>query len=263
MQFADTIARQVPITLEGVPAAESWMRSDDKLYTGFGWLDSVIGGFKAPELVLVDCSSQFLGGLISEICVQATTAFGIEMAFVDGGNSIDPYDIARICKFRGQDPIEVLSRINVARGFTAYQLAAIINQQLEGIIHQSGVSTLVVSSFIDLFLDRDMRWAESFQLVKRSMRTLRRLTEEYGLVCIITNQGPGKFHRSGSLRRVMETAPDRIVRMEGREAGMLVTLPRTGTYLYRYPVARGQAVIDRYIREVNYGQDSRDLQAGP
>ena len=231
------------------------MRAEGRLYTGIGWLDSVVGGFAAPELVLIDSSSPFVRGLLSGLCVQATTSYGNEMVFVDGGNSADPYEIARIARFRGLKPEDVLGRINVARGFTAYQLAAIINEQLEEIVRSTEASTVVISSFMDLFLDKDMRWGESFQLVKRCMGTLQRLTRQYGLVSIVSNHGARKLHRSGSLNRIMSNMPDRVLRMENRDVGMLITLPRTGTYFYRYPVAQGQTILDKYVREAGYGQD--------
>ncbi len=250
--------RSIPLTLEGIPAAEGFSRSQGKLYSGFGWLDSVVGGFRPREMALIDSSSPFVFGLLSELCVQAVTGYGSEMIFVDGGNSIRPYEIARIAKLRGLDPYGVLPKINVARGFTAHQLAALINDRLEPALGRTGASTIVVSSILDLFMDRDMKWNESFQLLKRSMLELKRIAKRHDAVCIISNYGTG-IYRTRALRSTMNDCPDRIVRMDSMGTGMRICLPRHGTYLYRYPVPQSQTVLDRYLRECNYGEDCRNL----
>jgi hypothetical protein len=233
--------------------------SSEKLYTGLGWLDSVVGGFRPGEMALIDCSSPFLFSLLSELCVQAVTDYGTRAVFVDGGNSIRPYEIARIAKFRGQDPNAVLSRINVARAFTAHQMAALVNDNLERILDRTGASTIIVSSLLDLFLDPDMKWKESFQLVKRSMANLDAMTHDRGLVCIVSNFGAHKMDRTKFLRATMGHYPARVLSMEPTAEGMTVSLPRRGTFLRRYPVPRGQTVLERYFRGCSYGQDCGDL----
>lgn len=255
---AETSFEPMPIT--GFVQPEEYLaKIHGRLYSGFGWLDSLVGGFQAPELILLDSTSPFVFGLLSELCVQAVTQYGAQAIFVDGGNSIRPYEIARIAKFKGQEPNSVLSRINVARAFTAHQLAALINEELEPILESTDASTVIVSSLLDLFLDPDMRWNESFQLVKRSMATLDRITKEREIVCIISNFGAGKLQRTRALASTMNGYPDRVIRMESTGSGMLVSLPRRGTYLYRYPVPQGQTVLERYFRGCSYGQDCGNL----
>ncbi len=133
-----------------------------------------------------------------------------------------------------------------------------INDQLEPAIERTGASTVVVSSILDLFMDPDMRWNESFQLLKRSMTGLKRMARRYDAVCIISNYGTGK-HKSRALQGTMSDCPDRVVRLDSIGTGMRISLPRHGTYLYRYPVPHGQTVIERYLRECNYGEDCWNL----
>lgn len=233
--------------------------SSDRLYTGLGWLDSLVGGFRPGEMALIDSSSPSVFNILSELCVQAVTEYGTQAVFVDGGNSVRPYEIARIAKFRELEPNSILSRINVARAFTAHQMAELLNARLESILEKTGASTVIVSSMLDLFLDPDMKWNESFQLVKRSMANLDAITRERGLVCIVSNFGSHKIDRTRHLRAVMNHYPARVIRMEPSPEGLLVSLPRRGTALHRYPVPRGQSVLERYFRGCNYGQDCRDL----
>ncbi|MEE9151226.1 MAG: hypothetical protein V3U20_05245, partial [Thermoplasmata archaeon] len=218
-------------------------------------LDDLIGGFTASQVALLDSSSRFVFDLTSLLCVQAIDTFREELIFVDGGNSIDPYGIANICKRRGHQKQHVLSQINVARAFTAYQLVTLINDKLEEMIKNSKASTLIVSCFIDLFFDRDMAWQESFQLIKRSLATLKKLTREYNLITIITNQGLAKLHFRRGLRNLMYNTPDKVVRFEDRKKGLKVSLPREDTFVYFHPVPTYQTVLDEFFKGENHGKN--------
>ena len=190
-----------------IPTALEPLREHKVLYTSLYPLDEFIGGFEASQVALLDSSSRFVFDLVSLLCIQGVETFDEEIIFVDGGNSIDPYGIANICKRKGNDKKHVLSQINVARAFTAYQLVTLINDRLEEMIRKSKASTLIVSCFVDLFFDKDMPWQESFQLIKRSMAKIKRLTREYNLITIITNHGLAKLHFRRGLRNLMYNTP--------------------------------------------------------
>ncbi len=209
-------------------------------------LDDLIGGFTASEMVLLDSSSRYVFDLTSMLCVLGVAAFNEEVIFVDGGNSIDPYGIANICKIKGLDKGHVLSQINCARAFTAYQLVAIINERLENMIKESRASTLIVSRFVDLFFDKDMPWQESFQLIKLCLRALKRLTVKYNLITIITNYGLAKLHFRRGLRNVMYNTPDKLVRIEEKKKGLLVSMPAKEESIYYYPAPTYQTLLDYF-----------------
>jgi len=219
------------------------------------WLDRITGGIGRSEVALLDSSDDFVLGLTSHICVEAVTNFDREMVFVDGGNSIDPFGIARICKSKGLDANQVLSSISMARAFTAYQLTSLINTRLEDIIEETEASTLIVSCLLDLFFDKDMPWNESFQLIKRSLGEIKKLTHKHNLATVITNQGFHKTRHKRALRSTMYNTPDKTVILESRKAGMKVILPRKGIYYYRYQECENQSVLDRFCKELGYGED--------
>jgi hypothetical protein len=50
-----------------------------------------------------------------------------DAVFMDGGNSFNPYSLSRIVKSLGAESRKVLSRIHVARAFTAYQMESLIH----------------------------------------------------------------------------------------------------------------------------------------
>jgi hypothetical protein len=222
------------------------------LFLSSSRLDELIGGFTASEMVLLDSSSRYVFDLTSMLCVLGVAAFNEEVIFVDGGNSIDPYGIANICKIKGLDKGHVLSQINCARAFTAYQLVAIINDRLENMIKESRASTLIVSRFVDLFFDKDMPWQESFQLIKLCLKTLKRLTMKYNLITIITNYGLAKLHFRRGLRNVMYNTPNKLVRIEEKRKGLLVSMPAKEESIYYYPVPTYQTLLEYfYSGEIN------------
>ncbi len=230
----------LPVTLES-------LREHRVLYLAQPHLDEFMGGFSSSEMTLIDSGSRFMFDLTSVLCVQATTTFSEELIFVDGGNSIDPYGIANLCKRKGYDRQDVLSQINCARAFTAYQLVTLINDKLEDMVRESRSSTLIVSCFVDLFFDRDMPWQESFQLIRRCVNTLKRLTKEHNLITIITNHGLAKLHFRRGLRHLMYNAPDSLIRIEDRKKGLKVILPREERFIYFYPVPTYQTILDEFF----------------
>ncbi len=248
-----------PETVAETQSSAESLREHRVLYLAQPRLDELIGGFSASEVTLVDSGSRFVFDLTSILCVQAATTFSEEVIFVDGGNSIDPYGIANICKRKGHDKQEVLSQINCARAFTAYQLVTLINDRLEGMIKSSRASTLIVSCFADLFFDKDMPWLESFQLIKRSLATLKRLTSEHNLVTVLTNYGLAKLHFRRGLRNLMYNTPDRLVRIEDRKKALKVIMPKADRFVYFYPVPTYQTILDEFFLGERYGKNDTHL----
>jgi hypothetical protein len=251
--FPETLVKVTPAPLEP-------LREHRVLSTAILALDDFIGGFEASQVALLDSSSRFVFDLTSLLCIQAVVIFDEELIFVDGGNSIDPYGIANICKRKGCDKEHVLSQLNVARAFTAYQLVTLICEKLEGMIKESRASTVVVSSFADLFFDKDMVWQESFQLIKRCMGELERLTHEHNLITILTNHGLAKLHFRRGLRNLMYEAPDKLIRFESHGKGLKVLLPRKSSFIYYYPVPTYQTILDEFLWGEKNGKNRANLQ---
>jgi len=229
------------------------------LYLSLARLDEFIGGFAASQVTLLDSSGCFVFDLVSMLCVEAIKNSNEELIFVDGGNSIDPYGIANLCKRKGYDKEHVLSQINVARAFTAYQLVTLINDRLEEMIKKSKASTLIVSCFLDLFFDKDMAWQESFQLIKRSLAKIKKLTGKYNLITVITNYGLAKLHFRRGLRNLMYDTPKKLVRMEERKKCIKVVLPKEDSFIYYYPVPTYQTILDEFFLGESYGKNSAHL----
>jgi hypothetical protein len=161
---------------------------------------------------------------------------------------VDPRGISGVCRLRRLDKREVFSRMSVARAFTAYQLDSLINDGLEEMLAGGEVSAVVVSCLLDPFLDRDMPWPESLQLVERCVKTLKGVAADGGIPVVVTNYGLAKVRRSRELVHLMYDAPDRVLRLEVSGGNLLVILPRSGRHAKFRPAPPHQAILDHYFR---------------
>jgi len=61
-------------------------------------IDSFFPGFRSSQITLIDSSDRFLFDLTHLLCVSSINDLGDEVVWVDGGNSINPYEIASLCR---------------------------------------------------------------------------------------------------------------------------------------------------------------------
>jgi len=217
-------------------------------------LDALTGGFWPGQVSFVESSSRFLFPLTSMLCARA--ALDGEVVFVDGGNSVDPYGIARICKARRVDPRAVLSRIHVARAFTAYQLATLVDERLDRAVRESGASTIVVSCLLEMFFDKDIPWRESYQLIKRCLGEVREVARDSGAAALVTHYS----RRPLSRRLTMLLDSETDVAMTLRESeGAITASSRYGEATFHVGRRRAQRSLDQFKGGALHGQDAAYL----
>ncbi|MEM2507621.1 MAG: hypothetical protein QXF61_11320, partial [Nitrososphaeria archaeon] len=103
------------------------------LSLGISELDEVFPGFETGDFgVLCGNEASSVGFALCVRCVVPVEmgGLGLEVVFIDGGNSFNPYFLAEVARGFGLDPRYVLERIHVSRAFTAYQLSALILEKL-------------------------------------------------------------------------------------------------------------------------------------
>jgi hypothetical protein len=214
--------------------------------TSIAALDDFLGGFSSSQVTLVDSSDRLLFDLVHLLSVNHVMREGQEVVWVDGGNSINPYTLAGICKRFRVDAQEVLDSINVSRAFTAYQLVTLIEEMMEAEVRRSRAGMLVVSCFPDLFQDKDMWWSESFQLMKRCISSIQDITRRYGLITLVTNFGLSKLLYKKSLRSLMYSSADRVLRIEDTRSALRLTLVNEGRQMLYHPVPYYQRTLDEF-----------------
>jgi hypothetical protein len=218
-----------------------------RVRTSIPSMDSFFPGFRSSQVSLVDSSDRFLFDLTHLLCVNSINDLGEEVVWVDGGNSINPYEIASLCRRFRLDMRETLDSVNIARAFTAYQMTSLIVDRLEREVERTRSGTVIVSCFIDLFHDKDMWWSESFQLIKRCLKELREMTQRHSLVTIITNHGLTKIGRRRSLAKLMDENMDSVLRIENRRRSLELSLVREERSMLYHPVPYYQTTLEEFL----------------
>jgi len=234
---------------------------DRTLLTSIVQLDDLIGGFRPAHVTLFDSDNSYASSLLHLLCVRAIEGFDEEVVWIDGGNTIDPYAISSICKRLKLDKREILSRVNVSRAFTAYQLVTLIDEKLEEQVRASAPSTVIVSSITELFLDKDMRWMESHQLLRRCLEDVSRITKEHETISILTNDTHHQVRPSPKLDSLLYDFADPVVQMRTRRDGLLFRLPRADREIIFSPVPWNQLTLDEF-RGDQHGKDGCYIPLG-
>jgi len=221
-------------------------RAERRLHTSVRPLDDFIGGFPSSQVTLLDSSDRLVLDLVHLLCVDQVLSEGRDVVWVDGGNSVNPYSLTGLCKrFRVRSG-EVLESVNVSRAFTAYQLVTLIEEMMEAEVARTKAGLLVVTSFPDLFQDKDMWWSESLQLMRRCLSSIREVTKRHETVTLVTNLGLSKMLYKKSLRSMMYSSADRVVRMENTRAALKVSLVNEGRSMLYHPVPCYQRTLDEF-----------------
>jgi hypothetical protein len=236
----------VALVAEAIALQEQALPAKRMLHTSLSILDSIIGGFEAGKVSLVDSGSNFVFHMTSVLCVRHVFDTGGSAVFVDGGNSVDPYGMASLAKRFGMSRLYVLPRIHIARAFTTYQLATLILDVIEKKIEETGAGLLVLACLPNLFLDEDVDYDEAHQLFMRSLRKIKEVTEKYETVTLVTNAGLSKMNRRKKLRKALYESVDKVVRLQHHRRGLEIVVPEKGIKEVFRPVPLNQATIDDF-----------------
>lgn len=168
------------------------------LKIGIPIIDDVFPGFQPSDFATIyGNEAPFLGFILCVRCVSPLERDGLghDVAFIDGGNSFNPYIIADYSRILGLDPKTVLGRIHVSRAFTAYQLSALILEKLEGFLDGHNVALVIVSDMASLFMDRDIPKKEAQDLFLKVCHKLAEISKNKQKIILAT------YHPDRSSRR--------------------------------------------------------------
>lgn len=211
-------------------------------------LDAFIGGLRPNHLTLIDSADRMLFDLTHILCVNGVSTLDKDVIWIDGGNSVNPYEIGRICRRFGVDRTEVLDSIRVARAFTAYQLVSLIDERLEAELDRTGAGMVIVSCLPDLFQDKELRWSESYALIRRCVEKVHALTRRDGLVTVVTNLGLMKVLQKKSLKNLLYGTADDIIRIERASRALRISLPNRQEWMLYHPVPNNQTTLEEFVR---------------
>ena len=224
------------------------------LKTSITPLDGAVGGFRSSTATLLDSDTRYASELLHILCVNALAEFGEEVIWIDGGNEVDPYVLSAMCKRRGLDRHEMLSMVNVARAFTAYQLASLVDGFLGEEARRASPSMIIISSVSDMFMDRDVRRSEGRQLLRRCADVIGGVTRASGAATVVTSHTPGRVKPEPWMISLLSDAFDVHVQMRTGRNGISVRVPSEGRSASFTPVSWNQTVLNDFM-EGFYGTD--------
>jgi hypothetical protein len=109
---------------------------------------------------------------------------GIDVVVLDGANRFDPYVVSSFAKKASIPPENLLKRIRIARAFTCYQMATLVEEKLiallrqEEAISQTHKRWVILLGPINTFLDEDVPERETRPLFERMLRKMEEMAME-------------------------------------------------------------------------------------
>jgi len=222
------------------------VKPDIIVSSGLPELDTLLGGFKAGELTLVDGNSSRIANLPDHLCVNTYRTFHSETIYIDGGMCANPYTIARYARMMELDQRDVLENVVISRAFTVYQLSTLIQEMLEPLIQKRGPRALIIGMLPALYLDPEIFPGEAQTLLARDLKKLQELTIKYNLITVLTNLDVMPLTPSKGLGKTLYDNVNEIVRIkqfEGCTSLELVKQGKTATIVHG---AAGQLRLEAF-----------------
>jgi hypothetical protein len=179
--------------------------------SGIREIDEVIHGFKAEEITYVCGRSIITKQIPYFLCATTYHTFHSDTLFIDGGCSVNPYNIARYAQKYELSENEVLNHVHISRAFTVYQLNSLIHDHLEDMINKCQPQTLIINAFPRLYNDPDVSVNEAEILLKTALSTLKKITKKYQIITVLTNNDSNLFNSNHSLNLPLHMMSDEII----------------------------------------------------
>ncbi|MFO7792775.1 MAG: hypothetical protein R6W73_07340 [Candidatus Saliniplasma sp.] len=123
---------------------------------------------------------------ISSLAVKIVNGSEKRALIIDGSAKIDPYWIIRVCKELDLEEDEILTKILLCRGFTAYQLKDMVDKAAEIVNSDDSIIFIGLVDLSSRFLE-DLKEEEGTWLRARCIRRLRKLVLDRNIYCAVAD----------------------------------------------------------------------------
>jgi hypothetical protein len=129
---------------------------------------------------------------------------GIDVVVLDGANRFDPYVVSSFAKKALIPPEGLLKRIRIARAFTCYQMATLVEEKLIALLRQEEAVSeaykpwVILLGPITTFLDEDVPERETRPLFERMLRKIEEMA--MGSISFFLFQPNPPFTKVGTTR---------------------------------------------------------------
>jgi hypothetical protein len=127
---------------------------------------------------------------------------GSSVVFVDGGNTFQLYQIARLARLHRLDPKQTLERIYISRAFTAYQMTALALEKLRDTIKRYDARIAIISDIAGFFLDKDIPEIEARRVYSQVAAYLSNFAKENQIILVATYPPHQESRRNAFLHTV-------------------------------------------------------------
>jgi hypothetical protein len=150
-------------------------------------LDQILSQLTLTDPPLLPRKVLFWGegaGEISSYISGWMAGQGIDVVVLDGANRFDPYVVSSFAKKASIPPESLLKKIRIARAFTCYQMATLVEEKLiallrqEEAISQTHKPWVILLGPITTFLDEDVPERETRPLFERMLRKMEEMAME-------------------------------------------------------------------------------------
>jgi predicted ATP-dependent serine protease len=181
------------------------MRNVNELFPGFA-----VGDFAVLH------GSPSVASLASLLCVRAQLpvqlgGLGSNVVFVDGGNTFQLYQVARLARLHRLDPKQTLERIYMSRAFTAYQMTALVLERLKETVERYDAKLAVISDIAGFFLDKDVAETEARRVYSQVTAYLSNFAKENQVILVATYPPHQESRRNTFLQDVTCGRADTVV----------------------------------------------------
>jgi hypothetical protein len=155
---------------------------------------------------------RFALALASHALIRQTS-----IAVVDGCNRFDAHSIARFAREHGHSPDAFLNRIYISRGFTCYQMEAVVNDRLLPFLQRIGGTTAIIFGLLDTLYDEQAPLREVRNILGRMVERLHDM-KSTGISVLLASRkwnlpDPGR----NALFTLLQSGMDAVCRVEMNE----------------------------------------------
>jgi hypothetical protein len=150
-----------------------------------------------------------------------------------------------LCKRFGLDAHDTLSRVNIARAFTAYQLVSLMDDVFDE-AGRSSPAMIIVSSISDMFMDKDMRRTESRQLLRRCAEGIVEVTRSREAITLVTSHTPRHVQPDPGMVSLLSSTFDVLIQARDKGDGIDLRMPRRGCAVRFAPAPWNQMILDDF-----------------
>lgn len=162
-----------------------------------------------PDLIPGQLSALVAPGSANRIMLNlvARLAQNTHLRVLDGGNCFNAYTVASLLRRRTSRVNVALGRIRVARAFTCYQMAALLEDT------PADTTPTLVLNLLATFYDESVSLDERQRLLHDSTAELRRLSSRAPMMVSVRLPKPEQLDRMKFVE-ILEDAADRVWRFE-------------------------------------------------